>query len=85
MRSELELLLKLTLDPLEKKVIRLRFGLDDGHPKSPAATGKILGGKNSTMVKSIEARALLSLRKPAFTARLDEFLVHDFDSATVGI
>ena len=53
MRSELDLLLQLTLSPLEKRVVRLRFGLDDGHPKSLAATGKIVGGKTSSQVRGI--------------------------------
>ena len=52
-----------TLSPREQAVIRLRFGLDDGTPR----TLQFIGDKfsvNKEIIRKIEAKALLKLRQP---------------------
>jgi len=73
LRDELELLLRLALPPLERDVMRLRYGLDDGQGKTLAAVGRIVGVKLAH-VRSIEQRALKALRRPIFLDRLEEFV-----------
>mmetsp|Transcript_15250 Transcript_15250/g.35070 ORF Transcript_15250/g.35070 Transcript_15250/m.35070 type:complete len:411 (-) Transcript_15250:474-1706(-) len=72
LRTELESLLKLALPPLERDVMRLRYGLDDGVGKTMSAVGQIAGIK-AVKVRSLEASALRKLRRPHFKARLEEF------------
>lgn len=76
LRSELESLLKLALPPLERDVMRLRYGLDDGVGKTLSAVGQIAGMK-AVKVRSLEASALRKLRRPHFKARLEEFVSMD--------
>lgn len=47
----------------ERRVLQLRFGLDEEEPKSSAETGRILG-LTERRVSQIEARALRRLRHP---------------------
>lgn len=52
-----------TLSPREQAVIRLRFGLDDGTPRTLDYIGKKFNvGKDR--IRKIEAKALLKLRQP---------------------
>ena len=52
-----------TLSPKEQAVIRLRFGLDDGTPRTLEYIGnKFSVGKE--IIRKIEAKALLKLRQP---------------------
>ena len=52
-----------TLSPKEQAVIRLRFGLDDGTPRTLEYIGdKFNVGKDR--IRKIEAKALLKLRQP---------------------
>ena len=73
LRAELELLLSLALQPRERDVLRLRYGLDDGNTKGLTAVGRIIGLKHG-QVRTIEAKALETLRRPVFLSRLEEFL-----------
>merc|ERR1719183_293831 len=52
-----------SLSPREQVVIRLRFGLDDGKPKSLDEIGKKFGVETEN-IRKIEARALRKLRQP---------------------
>ena len=52
-----------TLSPREQAVVRLRFGLDDGTPRTLDFIGKKFSvGKEQ--IRKIEAKALLKLRQP---------------------
>jgi RNA polymerase primary sigma factor len=48
------------LDPEERVVVRLRFGLDDAEPKSAGEIATLLGVHANT-VKAVERRALAKL------------------------
>ena len=53
-----------TLTPREQKVIRLRFGLDDGYPKTLEQVGQIFNVTRER-IRQIEAKALRKLKSPA--------------------
>ena len=72
LRTELELLLKLTLLPLERDVMRLRYGLDDGISKSLEAVGSLVGLRTQR-VRTIEQSCFRRLRKPSILSRLEHF------------
>ena len=72
LRTELELLLKLTLLPLERDVMRLRYGLDDGISKSLEAVGTLVGLRTQR-VRTIEQSCFRRLRKPSILSRLEHF------------
>jgi len=55
--------LLMTLSPKEQAVIRLRFGLDDGKPRTLADIGKTFKVEKER-IRKIETRALLKLRQP---------------------
>lgn len=61
-----------TLSPHEKKVLSLRFGLEDGHPRSLEDVAKIFKVNNST-VQNIEIKALRKLRTPDCSRKLQDF------------
>mmetsp|Transcript_17747 Transcript_17747/g.26464 ORF Transcript_17747/g.26464 Transcript_17747/m.26464 type:complete len:719 (-) Transcript_17747:33-2189(-) len=62
LREDVRRLIK-TLSPKEQAVIRLRFGIDDGRPRSLDDIGKKFSVEKER-VRKIEARALLKLRQP---------------------
>jgi RNA polymerase primary sigma factor len=62
LRDDVRNLIK-TLSPREQVVIRLRFGLDDGTPRTLDYIGKKFSVETD-QVRKIEARALLKLRQP---------------------
>jgi len=62
LRDDVRKLIK-TLSPREQVVIRLRFGLDDGTPKTLDYIGKKFSVETD-QIRKIEARALLKLRQP---------------------
>lgn len=49
------------LDPEERVVVRMRFGLDDAEPKTVSEIAAVLGVHANT-VKAVERRALEKLR-----------------------
>lgn len=61
-----------TLTPHERKVLSLRFGLEDGHARSLDEIAKIFKVTGVT-VRNIETKALLKLRTPARAAQLKDF------------
>ncbi len=63
----------LTLTEREEKVLRLRFGLDDGQCRTLEEVGQVF---NVTMerIRQIEAKALRKLRHPSRSRRLKDFL-----------
>jgi RNA polymerase primary sigma factor len=64
------------LSEREQSVMSLRFGLDDGKPKSLEEVGRIFGVTRER-VRQIESRTLAKLRTPLARAQFDEFLVRD--------
>jgi RNA polymerase primary sigma factor len=62
-----------TLTDREKKVLRLRFGIGDGYPRTLEEVGNIFKVTRER-VRQIEAKALRKLRHPTRARRLKHFL-----------
>ena len=62
-----------TLTPREEKVLRLRFGLDDGHQRTLEEVGKEFKGPRER-IRQIEAKALRKLRHPSRSKKLRDYL-----------
>ena len=62
-----------TLTPREEKVLRLRYGLDDGRPRTLEEVGKEFNVTRER-IRQIEAKALRKLRHPSRSKRLRDFL-----------
>ncbi|HEX6290930.1 MAG TPA: sigma-70 family RNA polymerase sigma factor [Herpetosiphonaceae bacterium] len=58
----------------ERRVIRLRYGLDDGKSRTLEEVGTLVDGLTRERIRQIEAKALRKLRHPAFGARLRDYL-----------
>lgn len=61
-----------TLTPREQKVIRLRYGLDDSHPRTLEEVGKEFAVTRER-IRQIEAKALRKLRHPNRSRKLEDF------------
>ncbi len=62
-----------TLTPREEKVLRLRYGLDDGRPRTLEEVGKEFNVTRER-IRQIEAKALRKLRHPSRSKRLKDFV-----------
>ncbi len=62
-----------SLTPREQKVIRLRYGLDDGRPRTLEEVGHLFEVTRER-IRQIEAKALRKLRNPNRTRRLRDFV-----------
>lgn len=62
-----------TLTPREGKVLSLRFGLEDGHPRTLEEVGKEFNVTRER-IRQIEAKALRKLRHPSRSKKLRDFL-----------
>ncbi len=62
-----------TLTDREQKVLRLRFGLDDGRARTLEEVGKEFSVTRER-IRQIEAKALRKLRHPSRSRKLKEFL-----------
>ncbi|MEE9500185.1 MAG: RNA polymerase sigma factor RpoD, partial [Candidatus Omnitrophota bacterium] len=62
-----------TLTEREKKVLRLRFGIGDGYPRTLEEVGAIFNVTRER-VRQIEAKALKKLRHPTRARKLKNFL-----------
>ena len=62
-----------TLTEREQKVLRLRFGLDDGRARTLEEVGKEFNVTRER-IRQIEAKALRKLRHPSRSRKLKEFL-----------
>ena len=72
LRRELMSVLK-SLTPREERVITLRFGLDDGRPRTLEELGKEFNVTRER-IRQIEAKALCKLRHPSRAKRLRDYL-----------
>ena len=63
-----------TLTPREAKVLRLRFGLDDGKARTLEEVGKEFDVTRER-IRQIEAKALRKLRHPSRSRKLKDFLI----------
>ncbi len=70
MREQIWDLLK-TLTPREEKVLRMRFGLEDGNPRTLEEVGKVFGVTRER-IRQIEAKALRKLKHPSRIKKLKE-------------
>ena len=57
----------------ESRVLRLRYGLDDGHPQTLEEVGKVFGVTRER-IRQIEAKAIRKLRQTDRSARLRDYL-----------
>ncbi len=62
-----------TLTPREEKVLRLRFGLDDGHQRTLEEVGKVFNVTRER-IRQIEAKALRKLRHPSRSKKLKDYI-----------
>ncbi|HBI73933.1 MAG TPA: RNA polymerase sigma factor RpoD [Lachnospiraceae bacterium] len=62
-----------TLTPREEKVLRLRFGLDDGRARTLEEVGREFNVTRER-IRQIEAKALRKLRHPSRSKKLKDFL-----------
>ncbi|MDD3717670.1 MAG: RNA polymerase sigma factor RpoD [Actinomycetota bacterium] len=62
-----------SLNEREKEVIRLRFGLTDGHPRTLEEVGREFGVTRER-IRQIESKTLAKLRHPTRSAKLRDYL-----------
>jgi len=62
-----------TLSPREKKVLMMRFGLEDGKPKTLEEVGKEFKVTRER-IRQIEAKAIRKLKHPTRARKLKDFL-----------
>lgn len=72
LKEQLNEVLK-TLTPREAKVLRLRFGLDDGRARTLEEVGKEFDVTRER-IRQIEAKALRKLRHPSRSKKVKDFL-----------
>ena len=62
-----------TLTPREEKVLKLRFGLDDGRARTLEEVGREFNVTRER-IRQIEAKALRKLRHPSRSKKLRDYL-----------
>ena len=62
-----------TLTPRESSVLKLRFGLEDGRPRTLEEVGKVFDITRER-IRQIEAKALRKLRHPSRSKKLKDYL-----------
>ena len=72
LKEQLDKLLH-TLSPREEMVIKLRFGFDDGRPRTLEEVGSVFNITRER-IRQIEAKALRKLRHPSRSKRLKDYL-----------
>lgn len=72
LKEQLEEVLE-TLTPREKKVLQLRFGLEDGRSRTLEEVGQVFGVTRER-IRQIEAKALRKLRHPSRSKKLKDYL-----------
>jgi len=72
LREDLEQVMS-TLSERERLVLKLRFGLDDGHPRTLEEVGKVFNVTRER-IRQIEGKALRKLKHPTRAKRLRSYL-----------
>ncbi len=72
LQDQLEQVLE-TLSPREQKIIQLRYGLIDGHPRTLEEVGRDFGVTRER-IRQIESKTLVKLRHPGRAQLLREYL-----------
>ena len=72
LREQLEQVLD-SLADRERKVIRFRFGLEDGHPRTLEEVGREFGVTRER-IRQIESKTLAKLRHPSRSGRLKDYM-----------
>jgi len=72
LREQIDMLLS-DLKERERQVIILRFGLEDGHPRTLEEVGQVFNVTRER-IRQIEAKALRKLRNPVRSKRIKDFL-----------
>ena len=72
LKRDLAAVLK-TLTPREESVLKMRFGLDDGQPKTLEEVGKKFDVTRER-IRQIEAKALRKLRHPSRLKKLQDYV-----------
>jgi len=72
LREDLEEVMQ-SLTDRERTVLKLRFGLDDGQPRTLEEVGKVFNVTRER-IRQIEAKALRKLRHPTRSKKLKEYL-----------
>jgi len=72
LRDDLEDVMN-TLSERERTVLKLRFGLDDGHPRTLEEVGRVFNVTRER-IRQIEAKALRKLKHPTRARKLKEYL-----------
>jgi RNA polymerase primary sigma factor len=72
LRDDLEDVMN-TLTEREKIVLKLRFGLEDGHPRTLEEVGRVFNVTRER-IRQIEAKALRKLKHPTRAKKLREYL-----------
>lgn len=72
-KRELDKVLREALRPLERAIVRLRFGLDDGHPRTLKEIGVMLK-LSRERVRQLLYRALTKLNTPQMRQTLTDYL-----------
>ena len=57
----------------ERKVIKFRFGLEDGHPRTLEEVGREFGVTRER-IRQIESKTLAKLRHPSRSASLKDYI-----------
>ena len=61
------------LMPREQQVLRMRYGLDDGHPKTLEEVGREFNVTRER-IRQIEAKAMRKLRQPSRIRKLKDYV-----------
>jgi RNA polymerase primary sigma factor len=62
-----------SLSDREKTVLKLRFGMEDGHPRTLEEVGRVFNVTRER-IRQIEAKALRKLKHPTRAKKLREYL-----------
>ena len=72
LREQIEEVLS-TLTERDQQVLRLRFGLDDGHQRTLEEVGKIFHVTRER-IRQIEAKAIRRIKQPSRARKLKDYL-----------